>query len=171
MKDRFAKLIERIKTNFNKNRLLNSGLIIAWILVVVLTLQFNRDALGKLSSGNEFFDSYVELTKDTLIQEKAPVEEGADTVAVKMATYARRNAGTIHVSVKGSDTGSVYAEKDINVRNVDDNAFVRIPLSEELHRDKDKMILIELSSDGEEGKSVGVYYSSIKDSKNQSKCN
>ena len=162
MKDRFAKLIERIKTNFNKNRLLNSGLIIAWILVVVLTLQFNRDALGKLSSGNEFFDSYVELTKDTLIQEKAPVEEGADTVAVKMATYARRNAGTIHISVKGSDSGSVYAEKDINVRNVDDNAFVRIPLSEELHRDKDKMILIELSSDGEEGKSVGVYYSSIK---------
>lgn len=162
MKDRFIKLIERIKTNFNKNRLLNSGLIIVWILIVVLTLQFNRDALGKLSSGNEFYDSYVELTKDVVIQEKVPVEEGADTVAVKFATYARRNSGSFHVSVKGLDSGDVYADKDIKVGNVEDNAFVRIPLNEELHQVKDKMIIIELSSDGEEGKSVGVYYSTFK---------
>ncbi len=162
MKDRCKKLIERVRTNFKKKPLLNAGLIIAWILIVVLTLLFNRDSLGKLSSGNEFYDQYIELTKDVHITETVPIEEGADTVAVKMATYARRNAGNIHVLVKGMDSDKVYAEKDIRVGSIQDNAFTRIPLNQELQQDDDEMIVVELSSDSEEGRSVGVYYSSFK---------
>lgn len=162
MKTNFTKLFNRIRTNFNKNRVLNVGIIIAWVFIVVLTLYLNHDALGKISSGNEFYDEYTELTKDVVIIETAPIEEGADTIAVKLATYARRNNGNLHVVVKGADSGNIYAEKDINVRNVNDNAFARISLNEELHQDKDKNIVVRLSSDGEEGKSVGVYHSSFK---------
>ena len=55
MKTNFTKLFNRIRTNFNKNRVLNVGIIIAWIFIVVLTLYLNHDALGKISSGNETY--------------------------------------------------------------------------------------------------------------------
>ena len=47
MKTSFTKLFNRIRTNFNKNRVLNVGIIIAWVFIVVLTLYLNHDALGK----------------------------------------------------------------------------------------------------------------------------
>ena len=123
---------KRLKENFSKNRYVIVGLFVAWIAIVAFTLYSYRDTLGKQSSGNEFYDNYVELTSGTLICETVPVEEGADTVAVKMATYARKNSGNINITVTGTKSGKVYADKTINVKNVLDNTFVTVALDEEL---------------------------------------
>ena len=155
-------LKNRLKENFSKNRYVIIGLFVAWIAIVGFTLYSYRDTLGKQSSGNEFYDNYVELTSGTSICETVPVEEGADTVAVKMATYARKNSGNINITVTGAKSGKVYADKTINVKNVLDNTFVTVALDEELSERKDKDIKVELSSDCEEGKGLGIYYSTIK---------
>ena len=162
MKEKFADLKKRIAENFNKNRYLIIGLFLAWFVVVGLTLYSNRDTLGKQSSGNEFFENYVELIDGVSINETLPVEEDADTIAIKMATYARNNSGTINITVTGKDSKTVYADETINVKSVEDNSFVRIKLNDNLKQNKDKKIEVKLSSTSEEGKGLGIYYSELK---------
>ena len=162
MKEKFADLKKRIVENFNKNRYLIIGLFLAWFVVVGLTLYSNRDTLGKQSSGNEFFENYVELIDGVSISETLPVEEDADTIAIKMATYARNNSGAINITVTGKDSKTVYADETINVKSVEDNSFVRVKLNDNLKQNKDKKIEVKLSSTSEEGKGLGIYYSELK---------
>ena len=162
MKDKLLELKRRMNENFNRNRYLIIGLFLLWFAAVGITLYANRDTLGKQSSGNEFFENYVELIDGVSIVETLPVQEDADVVAVKMATYARNNAGTITLSVTGKDSNTVYANETIDVRSVQDNSFVRVRLKENLKQSKDKKIEVKLSSTSQKEKGLGIYYSELK---------
>ena len=66
MKEKLNSLKNRIIDNFNKNRIPVIIMLLLWIFVVVFTLSSYSNTLGKISSGNEFFDNVVELADDLL---------------------------------------------------------------------------------------------------------
>ena len=155
-------LFDRAKENFNKNRILVSVLLSVWIVVIISTLFVYKDSLGKISTGNEAYDNVVELVSGLEVSETVPVVEGCDALAIKMATYARKNTGYFNVKVTGNTSKTIYANKDFNIANIQDNAFVVVALNDVLSYEKDPYIRIVLSSDCAEGNAAGVYYSNSK---------
>ncbi len=162
MKEKTEKLKNTVKENFNKNRIAVTAMILIWIFTVVFTLYSYRNTLGKISSGNEFYDNVVEMCEGTKISEKLPVVEDSESLAIKFATYARKNKGTFNVKVSGEKSNTVYLDKDINVNYIQDNAFVTFRLSEKLHSSKDQFITIDISSKSNKDQAAGVYYSNEK---------
>ena len=162
MKNYFENIKLRIKENYKKNKKLCLLMFLVWFLVVAVTLYVYKDSLGKKSTGNEAFDNVVEINENTKVVEQLPVEDGAKTIAIKMATYARDNIGNIHVLVQGNKTKTVYADKNINVAFLQDNAFVTIKTEEDLNVNKDPIITVTITSDSKVDKGAGVYYSNDK---------
>ena len=162
MKEKISVIKEKVITNFKENRIPILILMLIWIITVVFTLFAYKDSLGKASSGSEFADNVVELSQGREVIETVPVFENSDVLAVKFATYARRNSGSFSVKVSGLDSDKVYADQKINVSSIQDNAFATIALSEKLDPAVDSNIRIVLSSECEENKGVGVYYSNAK---------
>jgi len=161
MKDSFKSFKNRVAENFKQNKIAVIAMLLIWIAVIVFTLFFYKDSLGKLSVGNEYYDHVVELCNGVKIKEVLPVEEGSDTIAIKFATFARKNKGTFTVTISGADSKKVYAEKTIKVSSLQDNAFTTFVLSETMDPLKEAKLSIELTSDCEEGQGAGVYYSEM----------
>ena len=129
MKEKLNSLKNRIIDNFNKNRIPVIIMLLLWIFVVIFTLSSYSNTLGKISSGNEFFDNVIELADDLKVTESLPVVEDAESVAIKFATFARRNNGSFNVKVTGETSKKVYADKTIKVSGIQDNALFRcLPL-------------------------------------------
>ena len=151
---------ERIKKNFEKNKVLLIVFVVIAIALFLFTINYYDSTIGKQSIGNESYDrSVVELNKETKVEEEIPVQEGAEDVSILFATYARANEGTLHFEVYGVDSNTLYAEKYVDASKVVDNDYITLELSEKLNKSKDKKLRISISSDSEEGKGVGVYYS------------
>ena len=159
MKESFKRFKERIAENFKQNKIAVSALILIWITVIIFTLFIYKDSLGKLSVGNEYYDHVIELSNGASISEVLPVEEGSDTVAIKFATFARKNNGSFQIRISGADTKKVYTEKTVKASSLQDNAFSTFVLSEDPELAGDSKLVIDLSSDCEEGQGAGVYYS------------
>lgn len=155
---------ERIVENFKKNKLILLAFLVVWTVVVFGTVNFYKDTLGKESVGNEMSENYVELHKQTKVEETIPVSEieNCDSVCIKFATYMRKNEGEVNVLVYGKTTGRIYASADVNVKNLQDNAFYTISLNKKLDSEVDKYIALSLTSNSEEGKGVATYYSNLK---------
>lgn len=162
MKEKLNHLLIRIRENFKQNKIAVIAMLLIWAAVVVFTLVSYSDSLGKISTGNEFYENIVELSQGMEVSETVPVVEGSDVVAVKLATYARKNNGDFEIKVTGTDSDTLYAEKKIRVSSLQDNAFLTIRLSEKLSPEKDKKIQIVLFSDCEKDQGAGVYYSEAK---------
>ena len=162
MKSKLIELKNRVIENFNKNKIPTIALLLAWIVVVFFTLFSYKDTLGKISSGNEAYDNVVELCEGTTIEERLPANEGSDAIAIKFATYARRNNGSFDVKVSGTQSGKVYTEKTVKVSTIQDNAFLTFSFSEKLDPSVDPMIVVTVSSQSEAGQGAGVYYSNLK---------
>ena len=162
MKKKLSDLKERIRKNFSENRIVVLALMAIWIAVVCFTLFSYKDTLGKISSGNEVYDNVVELSEGLTIEEILPVNEGSESIAVKFATYARKNSGSFDIEVTGTDSGKTYAKKTVKVSSLQDNAFVTFSLNEKLDPSTDSKIRVVLSSQCEEKQGAGVYYSNLK---------
>ncbi len=161
-KRRKSDLINRIKENFKNNKVFVLVTLLLWIAMVALTLFINSDTMGKVSTGSEVHDSVKELTASVVIKEILPIEEDADGVAIKMATYARNNKGRIYIQVKGEISNKIYAYKSYDVAFIQDNAFLSIPLSQKLDPALDKRIIVTINSDCSPGHAPGIYYFSDK---------
>jgi uncharacterized membrane protein len=150
---------ERIRKNTHRKGLVITVLILLWINVVLGTLLMYRNSLGKISSGNEAYDNIVELVRGSKVVETVGIVEDSDVLTIKLATYARRNSGKFVVTVVGHDSHKVYAAKEIDVRTIQDNAFMTVELNEALDSSVDEMIDITLKSEASPGNAIGVYYS------------
>ena len=162
MRKKLELLKNRIRENFRENRIAVIAMFLLWFFVIGYTLYACQDSLGMLSSGNEACDIVIELSKGVVIKETVPISEDSGTIAVKFATFARNNSGTFDVTVKGASSNHVYAKETVKVTGIQDNAFATFRLDEKLDPEKDKQIIVELSSDVDEGQGIGVYYSSYK---------
>ncbi len=160
--ERSNALFERIKAFLGNEKKRGTLLIGLWLIVVVLTLFSYRDSLGRISSGNEFSDSVVELVDGVQVVQVVPVEEDAEALAIKLATYARKNSGSMNIKVTGTVTKRTYADKDISIGSLQDNAFVVVPLDRKLTRHVDPRIRITISSPCQPDNAAGVYYSAAK---------
>lgn len=152
-------IIDRVKENFKKNKVILAVVMVLWAVVVTVSLVFYSSTMGKESVGNDLTGYVVELTKDSNIEEVLPIEENADSVAIKLATYARRNKGNVYVEIKGTEDGYIYADETIKVSDVNDNAFYTIKLDKKLDRRDNKKVVVNITSDSEAGSGVGLYYS------------
>lgn len=153
---------KRIKENFKKNKVLLFGFIIVWSIIIAVSFIYYDSTIGKLSIGNESYDrSVLEIDKSTEIVEILPVEDKAESVSVLFATYARANEGNINIKVNGINTNKTYANKTINVNNIQDNAYITVRLNEDLDINLEKCIRVTITSNSELGKAVGLYYSNV----------
>ena len=155
--NKIKSLINRTKENFLKNKVATIVLISIWIICVVVTLFYYGNTLGKQSYGNNKSNRVVELVKGTQIKEIMPMDVETNSVAVKVATYARKNNGTFNIKVTGENTKDLYLSKDIDINGLQDNAFVVIDLDKKLSAN-DKNVEVVLSSNCEEGNCIGIYY-------------
>ena len=160
--EKIKAILNRMKENYKKNRIAVSILLVIWVLAIVVTLFLYRETLGKISTGNEAYDEVVELIDGVNVEETLFAVEGSDALAIKMATYARKNTGNFNVKVTGFDSKKVYADKTIDVNTLQDNAFVVIGLNEKLDPNIDSRIQIVMSSKCQKGSAAGVYYSNAK---------
>ena len=147
-------LFERIKKNYQ-----GLGIIaIAFIAVICLVLNSYGPTLGVESFGNEsYVRSVYELDKETTIKAIVPVEEDSEALSLLFATYARSNSGQVSIKIRGTVTNTLYVERIVNVSDIVDNAYLTSKFSEKL-READKQVEIELSSNSESGKAIGIYY-------------
>ena len=152
---------QRIKKNCHHKGLVITFLLLLWAVVVLGTILMYHNSLGKIASGNEISDNIVELIRGNKVTETLGAVEGSDTIAIKLATYARKNTGEFTVTVVGEDSHKVYAAREIDVRTIQDNAFVTIDLDEALDPATDRMIKITLKSEAATGNAIGVYYSGV----------
>lgn len=155
------KIVNRVKENFKKNKIVLSVFIVVWIITIAATLFTYRTTLGKESIGSESYNrTVVEVTKDTRIEETAPMHEGSTSVSVLFATYARNNKGTVHVTVKGDMTSNVYVDQYVKVDQIQDNAYYTFEFNTEIDT-KDSKVRVVVESDSNEGEGVAVYYANI----------
>ena len=162
MKDKLERIKQRIKNNFKENKVMIILAILAWFFIVSFTLYSYGDTLGRISSGNEFSENVIELSNGTTLKAIIPIEENGEAVAIKFATYARKNSGTFDIRISGLDSKKVYVDKTVRVSSLQDNAFKSFGLGEKLDPNTDSKIEILLSSDCEENQGAGVYYSNLK---------
>ncbi|MBQ6560419.1 MAG: DUF2142 domain-containing protein, partial [Erysipelotrichaceae bacterium] len=151
---------ERIRKNTRHKGLVIIFLLLLWINVVLGTLLMYRNSLGKISSGNEMSDNIVELVRGNKVSETLMAVNDCDALAIKLATYARKNSGKFSVTVIGTESRKVYAATEYDVKLIQDNAFMTVELNEPLDSSVDKTINITLKSEASPGNAVGVYYSS-----------
>lgn len=152
-------IIERIKTNFKKNWIGIAIISVIWVVVACVVLTSYKPTLGVESFGSESYSRGVlELDKNTELVANVPIEEGSHSVSILFATYARKNNGSIHINIEGTSSKTVYVDKDIDMKDIDDNAYLSLRLNERLKL-TDRRINVTLTSTGETGSSVGVYFS------------
>lgn len=161
--DKFAYLKERIKKNFKENKVLLFVFIAIWIATIAVTLFSYNKTLGKQSIGNEGAQEVVEITKTTTIKQQLLVEdfEDCENICLKFATYARKNnSGNLYIKVVGNNSKKEYLNQTVDVSKLIDNNFVTYDLNEKLESKNDTHITITITSDCEDGKTVGIYCSS-----------
>lgn len=160
--EKFKRLIDKLKTNIKKNKVTLIALTCIWVIVVVVTLFFYRDTLGKQSFGNEKYEKVFELYDGVTITETMPVYDGSESVCIKLATYARKNKGKINVQVFGNNSRTLYVNKNISTNSLQDNAFLTVKLDKNINEEKDHFITISLTSDNTKENAIGVYCSEEK---------
>lgn len=153
---------ETLKNYFSNNKVKKVTLIslafLIWFGVVFLTINHYSNVLGKESDGSSVYTEVIEVNKDTKITQEISFVKESDSLAVKYATYARKNKGNLHLTVKGKDSGFVYVDKTENISILQDNAFVTYSYAKGYETKKDAKLVVEISSDSESGSSAGVWF-------------
>lgn len=156
---KFDIFIDKIKTNIKKNKASLIALVCIWIIVIAVTLFFYKDTLGKQSYGNERYENVIALHDGITIQETMPIYDGSESISIKFATYARKNIGKIHIHVYGNNSRTLYLDKDISTKSLQDNAFLTVKLDKIITSQKEQFITVTLTSDNDIDNAIGVYCS------------
>ena len=86
------KIIERIKSNFAKNKIILGVLILLWVIVAVVTLNGYKETLGKESFGNMEYNYVEVLNSDRKLTQIVDAVDGVDAVSVRMEVYIKNNS-------------------------------------------------------------------------------
>lgn len=146
---------DRLLNNFKKNKFLILIVFFLWISITFGTVFYYSNVMGKQSHGNEYLSTVIEINSDTTVKGVIPVVEDSKNIGLKFATYGRNNSGSVTVKVTGQESHKEYISKIFDTSIVQDNAFMIFDFSEDV---TDKNLIIEVSSNSEEGKGIGLYY-------------
>lgn len=161
----FKEIKNTIIDNFKKNKYILLGFFVVFTAIIAFTLIKYDATLGKLSVGNESYNrSVVEVNKQTVVEQIAPVVQDGESVSILFATYARpTNSGTINIKIEGVNSKTLYADNSYDVTKILDNFYETIVLKEKLSRSKDRQIRITITSNSEVDSGIAVYYSNTKE--------
>ncbi|MGM9958578.1 MAG: DUF2142 domain-containing protein [Erysipelotrichaceae bacterium] len=149
------KIVNRVKENLKKNKVLLGIFLVIWIVLICVTLGYYDKTLGRESDGAAIATEVIEINENTIVEQSIEIPEGSKTISIKYATYARKNKGNIYIKVTGNKTNTLYLDTKTNISMVQDNAFVTYELLEEA---KGETVTLVLTSDSLEGKAAGVYF-------------
>ena len=151
------KIIERIKSNFAKNKIILGVLILLWVIVAVVTLNGYKETLGKESFGNMEYNYVEVLNSDRKLTQIVDAVDGVDAVSVRMEVYIKNNS-EIKIEVVGLSSNKTYGEKTMKVSKVLGASFNTVGLNEPLDTKKDKKIKIEVTTN-DDNDAIGVWCS------------
>lgn len=165
MKNKIISLLNSTKNKIKDNRITFAIFIIVWIILIVITLSLYKASLGKESFGNDNFvaseSNVLPINERSSVKETVYLEKDINSISFQFATYARKNSGFLIIKIIGEKSNFVYLNKQINVSNIQDNSYKTF----ELNNSKNKIsenIIVDLSSNSDENKCIGVYYSQKK---------
>lgn len=164
-KEKFLKAKEKLSLFMDNKKALFAVFSIIWIVVISITLTNMSSSLGMYSKGNRYFydeDPVIELTKDTTVVQEIETKSNSKSIVFNFATYQRKNSGKINIEVTGIESGKKLLNKNINVKSVQDNAFVAFSLGKDFNYKVDEHVKVTITSTCEKGKSVGIKTTSIK---------
>lgn len=151
--------LNRLKENLWKNKYIVLAFSVVWIALIIFSLNTYRTSMGLEAIGTNVSDHVTELCQGVTVEQELPVLDDARSISIRFATYARRNnKGNVRITVKGNESGTVYADTQTPASDFEDNLFLTVGLDTPLDILKDDDITITLSSDSIRGQGVGVYY-------------
>ena len=122
------KIVNRVKENLKKNKVLLGIFLVIWIVLICVTLGYYGKTLGRESDGAAIATEVIEINENTIVEQSIEIPEGSKTISIKYATYARKNKGNIYIKVTGNKTNTLYLDTKTNISMVQDNAFVTYEL-------------------------------------------
>lgn len=150
-------IIERVKTNFKKNRIIIFVSFLVWVVALAATVYAYRDSLGKESVGNLEYNYVEVLSSDKDLKQIVDTVDGVNSVAVRFEVYKKKSSN-VTIEVIGQDSKKVYGSKTLKVRDVLGAAYNTVGLTENLDKKTDKKIIISVKTD-DNNNAVGVWCS------------
>ena len=151
--------LNKAKERILENKYILLAFTVVWIAAIVFSLNMYKTTMGMEATGNRISNRVIEVTEGRTIDQTMPAVDGAKSVAIKFATYARKNSGEMTVRVIGNDSGTVYLQNTVKVSDIQDNVYHTFALEKAVDAGKDETLTFELTSNCEKEKGVGVYYS------------
>lgn len=150
-------ILNRIKTNFKKNKMIILIFMVIWIAASIITLYGYRNTLGRESLGNLEYNYVEVLNSNKSITQIIDTYDGVDSVSVRLEVYKKNNS-TVTIKVIGKDSNELYGEKTMKIKNVIGASFNTVGLSEKLDSKKDSKIAVIVSTD-DNNDAIGVWCS------------
>lgn len=151
------KIIERIKNNFAKNKIILGVLIILWIIIAVVTINGYKETLGKESFGNMEYNYVEVLNPNRKLTQIVDAIDGVDAISVRMEVYIKNNSN-VNIEVVGLSSNKTYGEKTMRISKVLGASFNTVGLDKSLDTKIDKKIKIIISTNDDNG-AIGVWCS------------
>ena len=147
---------ERIKNNFNKNRVLIIGLVALWVATVFITLFIYRDTLGKESSGTLQYDYVEPVNSNRSLTQIVDTIDQTKAVSVRLEMLRKSNE-TVRIEVIGQSSNKVYGKQEIRISDIRAGYFNTFNLDEPLDAKADKKVKVRVSTETDD--SVGAWCS------------
>ena len=154
---RMTAIIERVKTNFRKNKIIILVSFLLWAIILGITLYGYRNSLGKESVGNLEYNYVEVLNKDRSLSQIVDSVDGVNSVSVRFEVYKKNNSN-VTIEIVGQDSKKVYATKTMKAKNIMGAAYNTVGLNEDLNSSIDKKIIINIQTDDDSG-AIGAWCS------------
>lgn len=152
-----SKLKEIIKTNFKKNKIYILAFLVIWVVTVSVVTFLYKDTLGKASTGNAVYDSITYFNNNEVTQNVDTID-GTKTISLFLSITEKDNSN-IYVKVIGNESGTIYGEKRIKDRRIQNDSYNAVVLDYPLDSSKDKTINISIVSENENKDNLGIWHS------------
>lgn len=134
--------------------------ILAIALYFIAGDQFKYKISDKSIMSEEATTPVGELLKGTIVEQTFIAEADIiDNISLKFATYDRQNTGTVRVQLLDDISKNILLDRQLDVSNLDDNAFVTLQPDKMIRTAKGKMLRISISSEtGTPGNAVTLWH-------------
>lgn len=150
-----SSVMEKIKNNFKKNRIMIIVSLLLWFIIFAVTVYGYRNTIGRESIGTLEYNYVEKLNENRSLKQIVDVTDGIDSISVRLEVYKKNNSN-VTIEIIGQDSGKIYGIKTYKIRNVLGAAYNTVGLSEPLNRKNDKKISIRIYTD-DNNDAIGVW--------------
>ena len=144
--DRMENIKNRIKENFNKNKILLVAVLLLWVITIVLTLFSYKDSLGYESYGNNEYEYIEKLDNKTELIQYVDSRADIVSVSIRLEVYRKTN-NNVTIEVSGNNSGTIYGSRAIKIKNVLGAAYNTVGLDKPIDTKTDDKLIIRVYTD------------------------